>query len=711
MFGIFKKIFGASNSADDGRSHEPPPQPATSYPRKAEGGDNSSQGAAFGDMQADIDRMSTQMPGGDYFNLLTKLQAAISDKNYRAAADAANKSLPLLRKWLKDPRGDDERLSISIPVLSQGGTMMAITGDRKGLEAVHTLVNEFDHLDEYCAVAEKHFQDMDLFENIRALVAAKPGVLQNKMKTELGATDGRQVSNLISWLEKAGEITRAKSGKTYALYMADAKMTQADAAAVYTEPPRPGSHRQERRSGRAQEIELNALDLVPLPPSPTNWSNSTELPATTETFADPDERWREMTVQPIPATERPDPAFRKHFTTRDGILSFDDLAKSEDSHGAGGAVMFTPEMEGEAFIKPLARRPYEMDIHPEGLGFAIRTKGNLLTVYNEKLEMDFETDLEVAPEVVANRKRFDLDGEGKHRMLWGEPHLALNCIALSPTRDRYLFTHVDEAWCIDRGGKRLWGIRMPECPIETYTRNLSVEEFGMASDIEDALSVFDLEMPVTPKEIREQYRKLVRELHPDIHPGQEDRMKAVNVAYKSLTGVSPANLEGSGRAEDLLRLSATITTGGGPDRIQSAAFSGNGETVLLGTSEGRVIRIDREGKPITLYEVGSAPIRILETDRYLYIQTFTRLYVLDGDRLVALQDCTTKCDLLVDEGMVLLVENKGVRVFTEAGGAIGVILTKAPIRRTGIEHGDLVIATRTHRGRFSDLVTATFQNP
>jgi len=183
-------------------------------------------------------------------------------------------------------------------------------------------------------------------------------------------------------------------------------------------------------------------------------------------------------------------------------------------------------------------------------------------------------------------------------------------------------------------------------------------------------------------------------------------MKAVNAAYETLTGASHDDLQGKESAEDLLTFSATVTfmTGGGPDRLQAAAFSGRGDSVLLGTSRGRVLRIDASGKPIALYDVGSAPIRVLETDRYLSIQTFTRLYVLEGDRLVGLQDCTTKCDLLVDEGLVLLVENKGVRVLTEAGRPLGVALTKAPIRRAGIEDGVLVVETRTHRGRFSSLM-------
>ena len=63
-----------------------------------------------------------------------------------AAATAARASLPLLREWLRDPAGDGQRLDIRIPALSQGGTMMAITGDRDGLSELRALVQEYDFL-------------------------------------------------------------------------------------------------------------------------------------------------------------------------------------------------------------------------------------------------------------------------------------------------------------------------------------------------------------------------------------------------------------------------------------------------------------------------------------------------------------------------------------------------------------------------------------
>ncbi len=102
-------------------------------------------------------------------------------------------------------------------------------------------------------------------------------------------------------------------------------------------------------------------------------------------------------------------------------------------------------------------------------------------------------------------------------------------------------------------------------------------------------------------------------------------------------------------------------------------------------------------------DVGSAPVRIIETELYLDVMASTRLYVLDEDRLVALEDCSAKCDLPVCGERVLLVKANGVRVFAHDGRALGIALTKAPIRRTYVEDGDLVIETRIHRGRFRGI--------
>ena len=91
--------------------------------------------------------------------------------------------------------------------------MMAITGDRDGLSELRKLVQDFDQLEEYREEAEEHFVDLDLFNRIRDVIRCKPGVLQNRMKAELGMDDGHRASRLVTYLEKSGEVRRAKSGK------------------------------------------------------------------------------------------------------------------------------------------------------------------------------------------------------------------------------------------------------------------------------------------------------------------------------------------------------------------------------------------------------------------------------------------------------------------------------------------------------------------
>lgn len=164
------------------------------------------------------------LPGQAYFAQLERLTSLVSAKDYSAAAAAARASVPMLRDWLNDPRGNGQRLDIWIPALSQGGTMMAIVGDLDGLSELRKLVQEFDHLRAYREEAEEHFVDLDLFDRLRKVIRNNPGIQQNKIKAELGIDDGRRTSRLISYLEKSGEVRRAKSGKTYDLFIADINM-------------------------------------------------------------------------------------------------------------------------------------------------------------------------------------------------------------------------------------------------------------------------------------------------------------------------------------------------------------------------------------------------------------------------------------------------------------------------------------------------------
>ncbi|MBU2866008.1 J domain-containing protein [Pacificibacter marinus] len=632
------------------------------------------------------------LPDQPYFTQMEHLRSEVTAKDYQKAAAAARASLPWIRKWLENPRGGEDRLVLSIPALSQGGTMMAFVGDEDGLMELRKLVQEFDHLEPFRNEAENHFTDMDLFNQLRHTITAKPGLLQNRLKTELDVSDGRKISRLVAYLDKAGEIHRAKSGNTYALFMQGADIPDVVAATIYAEPLLPSSHRHEKSATKAREISLDNVKFFPLPPSPPSWDHSVELPLSGEDFEDPQGAWAQIVVEKIEKASRPDPAFRKHYTTACGSISFDDLAKSQASLGKAGAVVLSDTAGCMGTPSALIRDVAWISTHPDGEGFASRSKSGVLTVYNGDLDVDFETNLGLAPEVIANAARLD------HVVATS----GLRCIALTPDRSQYMFTHIDEAWCISREGKMVWGVRVPQN--EPRTVDLGSIRVGTSSQISDALKTMSLEMPISHEMIRKRYRELARKSHPDINPGGEAVMKKLNVSYELLTGIDPSELERINDAsDDRVEFIFTMTYAGYPDRISEIAFSGSGDAALIATSSGRVIRVDGQGIPEVVYELGAYPHRIIETESYLYLKTFSRLYVLDNDKLVALEDCPVKCDFLVSKGLLLLVENKGIRVFTEDGRPLGVALTKSPIRRAYIDRTDLVIETRTQRARFSGL--------
>ena len=218
MFSIFKRILGGQKATGSVKG-------VTRSPKANVKRQHLTEAASLVDFEREsrvrLEAMSADMPDGYYFTLLEKLQSAISEKRYDDAAEAAHMSIAPLRDWLSDPRGDGHRLQLRIPALQQGGTMMALTGDIEGLLKARDLTEEFDHLKTYRSDAAKHLKSTELFERIRQLVTSKPGVLQNKVKAELDEEDGRHVSNLVAWLVKSGEISRKKSGKTYALSMAE----------------------------------------------------------------------------------------------------------------------------------------------------------------------------------------------------------------------------------------------------------------------------------------------------------------------------------------------------------------------------------------------------------------------------------------------------------------------------------------------------------
>lgn len=331
----------------------------------------------------------------------------------------------------------------------------------------------------------------------------------------------------------------------------------------------------------------------------------------------------------------------------------------------------------------------------------------IVHAYDERLQPVLETTLADAPEIVALRKRFDIpDGQLKNH---------IRCVGLSRTANRYLFTAVDEAWCVDMKGRGVWGAKLPFT--EGWTRIATPSgEFGTSADVDDALDLLGLALPIRPDDVKARYRDLAMQWHPDRNPGDsraEERMKALNTAAEVLTGVDASTFHryaGStfGREIDRIEVDAGETTItmtmsmqvgeiSAADWIYAAGFAGGSDAVYLAGYSGRVVHVDDKGEAVRVFDIGSVPRKIVDTGDYLYLLTDTRLYVLHNDALHALVDTFDGGDLVIAQTAFGLLEKKRLRWFHEDGQYMGSVVAKDPIRRVYSTAEGMVVETRRQR--------------
>lgn len=644
-----------------------------------------------------------------YFATMSQMQAAVSRRDFESAARAVRENLRLIPEWVKETRRDYGSFDIlSIPALEQGGTVLALVGDDGGLTEMRQIVVGATDLKPWIDELERHQQDCRYFRAIVEAISAHPNCLQTDMKRLIGVDDGHRVSTLISYLEKAGTILRIKTGRTYQLALPGSK----DAP---VSPPKRivGSHRPDRQRPRLREIEISSLAYVPLPRSPLRWEEAQALREkasvadATSQFEVRDAGWRITSVEKIPPIERPDPAFRLMHPSDSGQLLIDDLGKAEGL-GQIKAAVLRYDREGRLAARTgLQHDVYRIGVHSLGRGLIAMSRDCVVHAYDEHFKPLFETALSKAPEILALRKRFEIpDDQLKNH---------IRCVSLSRSSARYLFTAVDEAWCVDVSGKGQWGAKLPIK--EGWTRIATPSrEFGTSADVDRALALMGLSLPVTPEDLKRQYRQLAKQWHPDLNPGDPqagERMKALTAAAEVLTGVEASALPRYTGATFVREMGRTEFEAGGirvamsigmqvgeihaSDWIYAASFAANSDAVYLAGYSGRIVLVDEMGEGVRVYDIGSVPRRIVDTGDYLYLLTDTRLYVLHDDALHALVDTFDGGDLVVAQTAFGLLEKNRLRWFHEDGHYLGSVVSKDPIRRVYATGDGMVLETRQRR--------------
>ena len=652
---------------------------------------------------------ATREASSRYFDNMAEVQGALAQRNYAKAALLTRDSITLIPAWVRATRKEFGSFVIgSIPAIEQGGRAMALVGDGAGLAAMRALVEGHEDLRPWTTCVADHIADQAFFKSIIDAVSASPGCLQSELKIMLGEPDGRRISQLVIYLEKAGKLARIKAGKNFKLVPPGSP-----------EIPRPAprrevaSHRRDPKPPKLHEIDISTLDYVPLPRAPLRWEEAqagrerAQVAEAREAFEVRDADWSIASIAKIPAAERPDTAFRITRPSASGLFVLDDLGKAQGADAGPASVLRYDRAGALAVRKALLHDVYRFGVHPLGRAFIALSRDTVLHAYDDKLEPILETALATSPEIAAIRKRFEItDAELKNH---------IRCVALARDESRYLFTIVDEAWCVNEAGFGLWGAKLPIKDGWTRVATPSAG-FGTSEEIAAALALMGLKFPLTPDEVKGRYRALAKQWHPDLNPSDPsagDKMARLSAAAEILSGIDATAMPryaGATFAQEIHRstlkvgdrtitLTASYVLGekSVADWIYAASFAGTSNAVYLAGYSGRVVMVDENGIGLRVYDIGAVPERIVDTGRYLYLLTQTRLYVLRENALHALIDTYEGGDLIVAHNGFGLLEKKRLRWYTPDGSYLGCVVTQDPIRRVYFAGPCMIVETRQLR--------------
>ena len=391
----------------------------------------------------------------------------------------------------------------------------------------------------------------------------------------------------------------------------------------------------------------------------------------------------------------------------------DDLGKAEGLGEIEAAAVRYDWAGTEVAKSALSHGLYRVGVHPLGRGIAGMSRECVLHTYDDKLDLTLETSLAKDPAIAAIRRRLDIDNE--------MPYNLIRTVALSRNADRYLFTVVDEAWCIDSEGRLLWSTKLP---LEDGWSRVatSSREIHTSVEVSNALDLMGLSLPLDPEDVKGRYRALAREWHPDLNRGSREshqRMTALNLAAETLTGIELGSFStyfgprfNYRRVEETYRetiridgyemqIRGTMETNmpeiAVADWLYASCFAAESNTAYLGSDAGHVVEMTEDGKAKRVYDIGSRPRKIMAAGGLLYLFTDTRLYVLKDDSLMSITDIFEAGDLiLLPAGLGLLQKNQ-FKWLNRHGEYLGSVASKNPIRRVFQSGSAWVIETRQHR--------------
>jgi DnaJ-like protein len=410
--------------------------------------------------------------------------------------------------------------------------------------------------------------------------------------------------------------------------------------------------RPRRAASRAREIDLGSLPYVRLPTAPAHWERRQQQAAEDHAervwagavraadlrgeggsarraaprFAADGPGWRIISEDKLPLDERPDPAYKDVFPTSGSTFWLDPHGRREGFEDAASVLRVTDRAGSLVAERGLASDVYRADVNADGSAILFMSREGVLHGYSDRIEQILADRIADLPEYRAQAERLGIEPQ--------ELKTHARCVAISADRSRYLVTVVDEAWCMSTTSREvLWSIRLPAQQGWTKVATPRMDRSWSSGEIEVALHLMELELPVAPKDITRQYRRLAMRWHPDRNPDDPDatrRFQELAAAMELLTG---ADLRGIGGRQvegvtyqKILRharidprvdgrpgnaLEITFSMGASEkhaaDWIYAAKFGSRQNRAFLAAYSGKVVEVSDRGMPVRVYDLGAVP--------------------------------------------------------------------------------------------------------
>lgn len=427
------------------------------------------------------------------------------------------------------------------------------------------------------------------------------------------------------------------------------------------------------------------------------------------------QEWKILNIIKIKNDEKPDPSFKLVNFIADGIIYVDKNGKSDLVKDPYQSAIMKYDLEGNIVAKkPINHNVYRHNNNPKSSNIAIMDNEGILYIYDRNIDLSLKKDLQSDARVLQHLK----ENEGNY---WGDFKSKIRAIDVNATSDKILFTIADEIWCSTFSDSSCWGIRTPLN--EGWTRVVSRRDTDKIDfNISNALKCLELELPVSPQEIKKQYRVKAQKYHPDINKSSNanEMMQKVNEAFSTLTGIDPETLAvGEDPSDEVfyrktkpdfeftvedIYFQMTSNLGFAQDWIYEACFSSESDNVFIGTYSGKIIELDSLGNPLKVFDIGTVPDQIIESGQYLYISNSTRLYIIkDKEKLVGFIDIFQQGRLIVTKSGFGLLSDKILQWYTQEGTNIGSIKSKDPIRSVYTLNNKTIIETRQNKAVIEGL--------